>query len=91
MQIYDLYMAGKLQEAQAAQLELGKAEWGFGKGGINGTKWVVAKLLGYPEESCHCRRPYPKYDDKKQQAWITEVVGQLQGTEKTLGKRGSSV
>lgn len=89
MEIYDLYVAGKLKEAEAAQLELAKAEWGFGKGGINGTKWVVAKLRGYAEESCHCRRPYPKFEDKGKQAWITEVVGQLGAAEKALGKRGS--
>ena len=88
MQIYDLYKAGKLKEAEAAQLELAKAEWGFGKGGINGTKWVVAKLRGYPEQSSHCRRPYPKFDDKTKQDWVVGVVGPLMETEKLLGKRG---
>ena len=59
-------------------------EWGFAKGGINGTKWVVAKLLGYPEESCHCRRPYPQYTDAKKQAWILDVVKPLGTDEKKL-------
>lgn len=49
---------------------------------------MVAKLLGYPEGSWHCRRPYPRYDDEKKQAWITDVVGQLGVVEKSLGKRG---
>ncbi|EON97164.1 putative dihydrodipicolinate synthetase family protein [Phaeoacremonium minimum UCRPA7] len=84
LQIYDLYLAGKTKEATAAQLKLAEMEWGFAKGGINGTKWVVAKLLGYPEESCHCRRPYPQYTDAKKQAWILDVVKPLGTDEKKL-------
>ncbi|KAF7563590.1 hypothetical protein G7046_g532 [Stylonectria norvegica] len=84
MQIYDLYISGKVGEAQAAQLKLAQIEWGFAKGGINGTKWVVAKLLGYPLESCDCRRPYPKYDDEKKQAWIKGAVEPLVKVEQSL-------
>lgn len=88
MQIYDLFKAGRVDEATAAQLELAKMEWGFGKGGINGTKWVVAKLRGYEMGSCHCRRPYPRFDDEGKQAWILGVVEGLAGVEGGLGKRG---
>ncbi|RSL73780.1 hypothetical protein CEP54_000174 [Fusarium duplospermum] len=87
-QIFELYKAGKTQEAEAAQLQLAKMEWGFAKGGINGTKWVVAKLRGYPLESCHCRRPYPKYSDEAKQEWILKVVEPLAAVEKGIGKRG---
>ncbi|RSL38879.1 hypothetical protein CEP53_014504 [Fusarium sp. AF-6] len=87
-QIFDLYKAGKTQEAEAAQLQLAKMEWGFAKGGINGTKWVVAKLRGYPLESCHCRRPYPKYSDEAKQEWILKVVEPLAAVENGIGKRG---
>lgn len=87
MNIYDLYQAGKTAEATAAQLDLARAEWGFGKGGINGTKWVVARLRGYPEESSHCRRPYPKYDDEGEKRWIMDVVEPLMVTEKAVLKR----
>jgi hypothetical protein len=59
-------------------------EWGFGKGGINGTKWVVAKFRGYPMTSCHCRRPYPEYVDEKKQAWISDIVSPLVEDEKRL-------
>ena len=83
-QIYDLYLAGKTKEAEVAQLKLAQMEWGFGKGGINGTKWVVARRLGYPLDSCHCRRPYPQYSDTKKQAWIDGVVGMLEADEKKL-------
>ncbi|PTB61891.1 aldolase [Trichoderma citrinoviride] len=84
IQIYKLFVAGKVKEATALQLELAKTEWGFAKGGINGTKWVVAKLRGYPEESCHCRRPYPRFDNVAQQEWIVGVVGVLKETEKSI-------
>lgn len=59
-------------------------EWGFGKGGINGTKWVVAKYLGYPESSSACRRPYPLFADKSKQSWITAQVKCLEDIEKSL-------
>jgi dihydrodipicolinate synthase/N-acetylneuraminate lyase len=89
MQIYDLWKKGDLKGAQEAQLELAKAEWGFGKGGINGTKWVVAKIRGYELESSHCRRPYPKFDDAGKQEWILDVVGQLAKVEQSLVKKVS--
>lgn len=57
-------------------------EWGFAKGGINGTKWVVAKLREYPIESSHCRKPYPQYSDTKKQGWILDVVAPLGELEK---------
>lgn len=82
IKIYNLHLAGKTKEAHEAQLELAKMEWGFAKGGINGTKWVVAKLRGYPLESAHCRRPYPQYADEKKQAWITDLVAPLGKFEK---------
>ncbi|KAF3761861.1 hypothetical protein M406DRAFT_50588 [Cryphonectria parasitica EP155] len=83
IKIYNLYLAGKTKEAGEAQIELAKMEWGFGKGGINGTKWVVAKLRGYPMASCHCRKPYPQYADEKKQAWILDVCSPLAEFEKT--------
>lgn len=76
-----------MKEAEEAQLNLSKAEWGFAREGINGTKWVVAKYLGYPMSSCHCRRPYPQYVDAKKQAWLTETVRPLQTREKALATK----
>ncbi|KAL7941928.1 hypothetical protein V8C42DRAFT_355075 [Trichoderma barbatum] len=66
--------------------KLAKMEWGFAKGGINGTKWVVGKLRGYSQDSCYCRRPYPKFDNAAQQDWIVGVVGALEATEKSIAK-----
>ncbi|CAI7643457.1 hypothetical protein N7533_003123 [Penicillium manginii] len=84
MEIFDLYNAGKTAEAEKLQIKLAVVEWGFGKGGINGTKWVVAKYLGYPEESAWCRRPYPKFLDEEKRAWITKQVKGLEAVEKGL-------
>ena len=82
-----MYTSGKVKEAETLQLKLAQMEWGFAQGGINGTKWVVAKLRGYPMESCECRRPYPKYDNKTKQLWIKQVVEQLAAVEETMGSR----
>lgn len=82
--LYNLYVSGNLAEAEKAQLKLAKMEWGFGKGDINGTKWVVAKILGYPLSNCHCRRPFPKFSDDKKQSWILETCSALIEDEKKL-------
>lgn len=79
VELFNLHTAGKTAEAEQLQLQVAVAEWGFAKGGINGTKWVVAKYLGYPEESSWCRRPYPKFVDEEKRTWITK---QVKGVEK---------
>lgn len=86
--IYDLYRAGKLEAAQKLQYTLAVSELGFGDGGINGTKWVVGELLGYPEDSRDCRRPYPKFIDKEKQQWILKQVRALEADEARLVKQG---
>ncbi|KAH7029885.1 dihydrodipicolinate synthetase [Microdochium trichocladiopsis] len=86
LEIYDLWNQGKIKDASALQLKLAQMEWGFGKGGINGTKWVVAKLQGYPIEKCHCRRPYPEYSDAEKQEWIYGVCAPLGEEEARLAK-----
>lgn len=82
--MYNLYQQGKHEEASALQIKLSVTEWGFGKGGINGTKWVVAKKLGYPEESADCRRPYPRYIDAEKRKWIVNQVSGLDKIEASL-------
>lgn len=88
VEIYDLYLAGKLDAAQKLQYTLAVSELGFGDGGINGTKWVVGELLGYPEDSRDCRRPYPKFVDKEKQQWILKQVRALEADEARLVKQG---
>ena len=55
--MFNLWQSGKHEEASALQVKLSVTEWGFGKGGINGTKYVVGHKRGYPESSTDCRRP----------------------------------
>lgn len=86
VRIFELFREGKTKEAEQAQLELAKMEWGFGKGGINGTKFIVAKLRGYPLESSHCRRPYPRYESEEKKAWIEGVVRPLEALEKGINE-----
>lgn len=84
--MYDLYRVGKVAEASRLQGTLAIAEVGFGDGGINGTKWVVGELLGYPQGSRHCRRPYPKFVDVGRRDWIVEQVRHLEVDEARLKK-----
>jgi len=65
---------------------LALAETGFGDGGINGTKWVVSELLGYPESSRDCRRPYPKFESPERKEWILNTVRVLETEEARLMK-----
>lgn len=86
MAVYDLYQSGNLEAAQKLQYTLAESELGFGDGGINGTKWVVGELLGYPKESRDCRRPYPKFVSQEKQQWILQQVRALEADEAKLAK-----
>ena len=67
MKIYQAYQQGRVEEAQALQLSVAQAEWWLNKTGINGTKWAVAKLLGYEASKAATRRPYPLFTDQDAQ------------------------
>ncbi|OAL49329.1 dihydrodipicolinate synthetase family protein-like protein [Pyrenochaeta sp. DS3sAY3a] len=84
VQMYNLYQQGKHEEASALQIKLSVTEWGFGKGGINGTKYVVAHKRGYPESSSDCRRPYPRYADEEKRKWVVNQVSGLDEIEASL-------
>ena len=86
IELYNLYKSGNIEEAQALQKQLAIAEWGFGKSGINGTKWVVAKKLGYPEASSHCRRPYPLYAEAEKR-WLLNQIAVLDPIEQMVVNR----
>ncbi|EMC96900.1 hypothetical protein BAUCODRAFT_68239 [Baudoinia panamericana UAMH 10762] len=90
VELYDLWTHGKRAEAEDLQLELAKVEWGFAKGGINGTKWIVARMLGYPESSAACRRPYPAFEDEARQLWIERTMAPLVAVEKRLSLAAKS-
>ncbi|KAK5056756.1 hypothetical protein LTR84_012288 [Exophiala bonariae] len=90
LEMYELWLAGKSKEANKLQIEVSKTEIGFGRAGINGTKWIVAHLRGYSEGSSHCRRPYPKFRDDKKKAWLLEKMTPCTAIENTLLKRVGS-
>jgi 4-hydroxy-2-oxoglutarate aldolase len=70
-------------------LKAATSEWAFAKGGINGSKWAVAKLLGYPDDSAACRRPYPLFADTAKQEWMLELTEKLKSVEDALIKRAT--
>lgn len=84
VQMYNLWQQGRHDEASALQIKLSVTEWGFGKGGINGTKYVVAYKRKYPESSSDCRRPYPKYFNVEKRKWIINQVSGLDEIEASL-------
>jgi len=84
VEMYNLYQAGKTAEASDLQIKLSVTEWGFAKGGINGTKWAVAAKRGYPSTSADCRRPYPKYDNEEKRKWVVNQVSALDDIEASL-------
>ncbi|PGH15691.1 hypothetical protein AJ79_02285 [Helicocarpus griseus UAMH5409] len=84
VELYNLYQSGKVKEAQRLQQRIAVAEWGVVKSGINGTKWVVAKKLGYPETSADCRRPYPRFLDEGKRKWVFDGVSILDEVEGNL-------
>ncbi|THC94320.1 hypothetical protein EYZ11_006196 [Aspergillus tanneri] len=87
MEIFDLYNSGKRAEAEDLQRRLAVVEYEFVKGGINGTKWVVAKYLGYPEENSRCRRPHPQFLDVEKREWIVKQVHPLKEAEDIIVAR----
>lgn len=84
--MYNLWMAGRVSEANALQISISRCEIGFGQSSINGTKWVVAHNLGYPLTSSHCRRPYPKFQDEKKKAWLSTTMETCRHIEVALAK-----
>ncbi|KAJ5832390.1 hypothetical protein N7474_000701 [Penicillium riverlandense] len=84
VELYNLYTSGQTAKAEQLQLQVAVSEWGFGKEGISGTKWAVAKCLDYPEESAWCRRPYPKFLNEEKRAWVLKHLKVLERVEGDL-------
>lgn len=68
-------------------MKIAASEAACGKGGINGSKWFTAKLLGYPMSSSACRRPYPLFSDKRKQEDVLALAEKLRPIEEELVKR----
>lgn len=74
VKVYDLYAAGKTEEAQKVQAIVARGDWGVIYGGVSGTKSALQTYFGYGGYS---RRPLPKpskEDDQKYAEMLKEVV-----------------
>lgn len=79
--VYNLAVQGKREEAMRAQLELAKADWELTKRAIPGFKAILDKWCGYGGVP---RGPMPALSEEKKTklfedvAWMMEVEGQLE-------------
>lgn len=86
MQLQDLFRAGKIDEARILQGNVATAEWALAKGGINGMKWAITEVLGYPPASTKPRRPYGDYTGHEKGKWTLDRLGALKSMEEKLTK-----
>ncbi|KAK2678562.1 DapA-like [Fusarium oxysporum f. sp. vasinfectum] len=88
--VYDLWKAGKIDEANKLQGLVAHAEWACKKG-ISNTKYGAWHFLGKDigldnETSWHMRKPYQPLDDKSKE-WTVKTLRVLADTEKQLRKQ----
>lgn len=92
--LYDLYKAGKVEEAVALQELVATAEWACKKG-IGCTKYAawhhIGRQIGLDNErTFHMRRPYAPLSDALKK-WTLETLSVLEETEKKMpGREGIS-
>lgn len=84
IEIYNLYNAGKLEEAIAVQKKVSGPEYGIGTSDVSGMKWIIAQERGYPETSRDVRRPFPKFDDPAKKERVQKYVAPLIPFEQSL-------
>ncbi|CAK7203609.1 hypothetical protein SEUCBS139899_006346 [Sporothrix eucalyptigena] len=90
MEIYNLYRAGKMDEAIVLQKKLVQPELGIATSDVSGMKWITAKTRGYPESSAHCRRPIPRFVDQEKKDRAMRLVTPLVAVEEQL-QQGKAV
>lgn len=87
IEIYNLWNAGKVKEAQELQKKVSMPEHGIGTSDVSGMKWIIARSHGYPLESADVRRPFPKFSDPAKQERVVRLVSTLLPVEAELAKR----
>ncbi|KIL90261.1 4-hydroxy-2-oxoglutarate mitochondrial [Fusarium avenaceum] len=85
--VYDLWIDGKLDEANKLQGLVAHAEWACKKG-ISNTKYGAWHFFGRAigldsESSWHMRRPYQSLDDKGKE-WTIKTLSVLAGAEQQM-------
>ncbi|CVK96662.1 related to dihydrodipicolinate synthetase [Fusarium mangiferae] len=88
--VYDLWKAGKIDEANKLQGLVAHAEWACKKG-ISNTKYGAWHFLGREigldnETAWHMRKPYQPLDDKAKE-WTVKTLSVLADAEKQLRKQ----
>jgi 4-hydroxy-2-oxoglutarate aldolase len=69
------------------QYTVAQAEASIKASGINGTKWTVAKILGYKLESCATRKPYPDFSNTGAQEDVLAAMDKVWAQEEMLKKK----
>ena len=81
VKVFDLYKAGKIEEAVKLQGVVARGDWAAIKTGIIGIKTAMESYLGY---GGYCRKPVPR-PTKEEVANYVEGFAELFELEKTLG------
>lgn len=92
--LYDLYKAGKVEEATALQEKVALAEWACKKS-LNCTKYAawyhIGRHIGLENERMFImRKPYAPLGDGMKK-WALETLSILEETEKTMPGREAIV
>ncbi|KAF4469128.1 dihydrodipicolinate synthase [Fusarium albosuccineum] len=80
VRVWDLYVKGKKDEAQALQKKLSKGDWVLTKAAIAGTKSAIQSYYGY---GGHPRRPLKRLSPEQAKA-IAEGVREIMDIENSL-------
>lgn len=82
MKLFNLFEAGRLEEAQKLQGVLSRAEWAMGRTGMNGTKYAVEWVRGFKTKVLP-RAPLLECDGGTKE-WIRETLEELTVYERKL-------
>lgn len=87
--LYDLWIAGKKDEARKLQDVVANAEWACKKGVVLtkfGAGHFVGPKIGVEKEAFYPRRPYLP-PAEKMQAWTIEIMGVLLDEEEAIPEK----
>ncbi|WWD17988.1 hypothetical protein CI109_102434 [Kwoniella shandongensis] len=84
---FELAKAGKLEEALEYAGAISTAEWGMGKGGILGTKWMVQWANNYAPTAALARKPLASCPESTKEH-IKSVGADIVALERKLEQQG---
>jgi 4-hydroxy-2-oxoglutarate aldolase len=80
VKVFDLYAAGRIDEAQKMQITVARGDWAVITGGVSGTKSALETYFGY---GGYARRPLPR-PTKQEAARYAEVLREVVELERKL-------